>query len=237
MFFRSKSAPEAQSEEKSVFAQARDFEAVRIDLVQKSEARAWMTAKLLGGVCAALVVSIVAMMPLKETLPYVVQYDKTTGMTEVLTIANERSVPTSEIMDKYWLAEYVRSRETYDWRTLENDFIKTRELSLPNVFEPYARQFGEEKNSLESRLKDSKRILVTLKSVVPNGNGIATVRFEKVLINNSNGETEARDGWTATIGYEYVPSFKVTEAKRLINPFGFKVTSYRVDPELGGSVK
>ena len=46
------------------------------------------------------------------------------------------------------------------------------------------------------------------------------------------GQPEGADVWTARIGYEYVPTFKVEEAKRLINPFGFKVTTYRVDQEL-----
>ena len=135
-------------------------------------------------------------------------------------------------MDKYWLSEYVQAREAYDYRTLENDYIKTRELSMPNVFEPYSRQFGTDKNSMEQTIGDTKCILVELLSVVPNGNGIATVRFRKKLVDTQTGQPEGADVWTARIGYEYVPTFKVEEAKRLINPFGFKVTTYRVDQEL-----
>lgn len=82
-------------------------------------------------------------------------------------------------MDKYWLNQYVLSRESYDYRTLEHDYLKTRELSLPNVFDPYAAQFSTDKNSLDKLLGDSKKIVVEVHTVVPNGNGIATVRIRQ----------------------------------------------------------
>lgn len=210
---------------------ALDWEVCRLSLIEQSEKKAWMTAKLLGGVCVALVAAIVLMMPLKQTEPYVIQLDKATGMATVLSIANTSDIPVSELMDKYWLKEYVLARESYDYRTLEQDYYLTRELSMPNVFEPYASQFGQRKDSLEMRLKDSKRITVELLSLVPNGNGVATVRFVKTTKDTTTGTEEARSVWTARIGYEYMPTFKADEAHRLMNPFGFKVTTYRVDPE------
>ena len=222
----------AQKAPQSKFAEALSWESSRLALAEQSEARAWLTAKLLGATSIALVAAIVVMMPLKETLPYVIEVDKSTGLSTILSVANAEEIPVSEVMDKYWLSEYVQAREAYDYRTLENDYIKTRELSMPNVFEPYSRQFGTDKNSMEQTIGDSKRILVELLSVVPNGNGIATVRFRKKLVDTQTGQPEGADVWTARIGYEYVPTFKVEEAKRLINPFGFKVTTYRVDQEL-----
>lgn len=209
-----------------------DWEATRLSMIELAEARAWMCVKILCVTCIALACGIALMMPLKESVPFVIEVDKSTGLSTLLKIANTDEIPVSELMDKYWLKEYVLARESYDYRTLENDYLKTRELSMPNVFEPYASQFGTEKDSLEMQLKDRKRITVELLSVVPNGNGVATVRFLKRLSDTGTGKVEAEDGWTARIGYEYVPTFTVEEAKRLVNPFGFKVTSYRVDQEL-----
>ena len=120
----------------------------------------------------------------------------------------------------------------YDYRTLEHDYLKTRELSLPNVFDPYAAQFSTDKNSLDKLLGDSKKIVVEVHTVVPNGNGIATVRFGKKLVDTQTNAVDSSQNWTATIAYEYIPNFKADEPSRLINPFGFKVTSYRMDPDL-----
>lgn len=142
------------------YADAIGWESSRLSLAEKSEARAWLTAKILGATNIALVAAIVIMMPLKEMLPYVIEVDKSTGMSTILSVANAEEIPVSEVMDKYWLSEYVQAREAYDYRTLENDYIKTRELSMPNVFEPYSRQFGTDKNSMEQTIGDTKRILV-----------------------------------------------------------------------------
>ena len=40
--------------------------------------------------------------------------------------------------------------------------------------------------------------------------------------------------WVATIAFEYRNPSVIKESQRLVNPFGFQVLSYRVDPEMIG---
>ena len=214
------------------FKKALDWETSRLELVEKSEKRAWLCSKILGLCLISTAAAIAVMMPLKKTEPFVIRVNQNTGEAAVLAIANEKDIPFSEMMDKYWLNQYVLSRESYDYRTLEHDYLKTRELSLPNVFDPYAAQFSTDDNSLDRLLGDSKKIVVEVHTVVPNGNGIATVRFGKKLVDTQTNAVDSSQNWTATIAYEYIPNFKADEPSRLINPFGFKVTSYRMDPDL-----
>lgn len=210
------------------------WESSRLMMIERSERRAWNVAKAFGACFVLSLGAIALMMPLKSVEPYVIEVDKNTGMSEILHIANTQDIPVSEMMNKYWLSQYVLAREGYDWRTLEQEYIKVRELSLPNVFEPYASQFGNSKNSLEQQFKDNMRIRVQLNTIVVNSDYIATVRFTKQLIDNTSGMVKATNSWIATIGFEYFPDFKVPEERRIVNPFGFKVTSYRVDPEISG---
>lgn len=220
-------------EQAKVYEPEFSWETSRIAMIEKSERRAWNVVKLLACCFVLSGAGICLMMPLKTVEPFVIKVDTSTGMSEVLKIANSRDIPVNEMMNKFWISQYVLAREGYDWRTLNQEYVKVRELSLPNVFEVYASQFGtENKNSLEQTLKDDKRIVVRLNSVVINSDYIATVRFAKELVNNRTGSIEARNAWTATIAFEYFPDFKVPEERRLVNPFGFKVTSYRVDPEM-----
>ena len=207
------------------------WESSRLQQMEKSEHRAWAAVKGLSCVTVGLCVAIAAMMPLKTVEPYVIKVDNTTGLTEILHLANTQDIPVSEMMHKYWISQYVSARETYDWRTINQEYYKVRELSLPNVFEVYASQFGG-KTGLDTQLMDNVRILTKLNSIVINSDNIATVRFAKIRINNQSGIEEGRNFWTATIGFEYFPDFNVTEERRLVNPFGFKVTSYRVDPDI-----
>ena len=76
----------------SKYSDAIGWESSRLSLAEASEARAWFTAKLLGATSMALVVAIVVMMPLKETLPYVIEVDKSTGMSTILSVANAEEV-------------------------------------------------------------------------------------------------------------------------------------------------
>ena len=48
------------------YADAIGWESSRLSLAEKSEARAWLTAKILGATNIALVAAIVIMMPLKD---------------------------------------------------------------------------------------------------------------------------------------------------------------------------
>ncbi len=209
------------------------WETSRLELAGRSEKRAWNMVKLMTVMFGFSVLAICLMMPLKTVEPFVIKVNESTGMSEILHIANTRDVPVSEMMNKYWLSQYVLAREGYDWRTLNQEFIKVRELSLPNVFDVYGSQFGmDNKSSLESTLKDNVRIVVKLNSIVVNSDSIATVRFSKHRINNRTGVQEKTNSWTATIGFEYFPDFAVQEERRIVNPFGFKVTSYRVDPDI-----
>lgn len=225
---------QTQAKQDDDYDKALTWEASRLDLIYRSERKAWAIVRLLSVSIVLLCVAIACTMPLKTVEPFVIQVDKSNGMSTVLHIANTKDIPVDEMMNKYWLSQYVLAREGYDWRTLNQEYIKVRELSLPNVFDIYASQFGQQKDSLEMRLKDNFRIVVELKSIVVNSDSIATIRFAKKTINNKSGLQEAENSWTATIGFEYFPDFKVSEERRIVNPFGFKVTSYRVDPEIGG---
>lgn len=206
------------------------FEASRIDMIEKSERRAWACAKGLGLVSICLAGSIWVMSPLKQGIPYVFQVDKYTGQSTLLRVANPESIPRTELMDKYWVTEYVRSRETYDYNTVDAEFRRVREMTMADQFGPYMKQFQGEQ-SLDRVLGPAKMIRIEILSVGIEGDGIARVRFIRRWINTSNMAPESESYWTATIGFQYLPNYTTAGDRLLVNPFGFKVTSYRLDQE------
>lgn len=215
---------------RKVREEAFSFESSRIEMIEKSEKRAWACAKGLGLTTCVLGIAIACMMPLKTTVPYVFEVDKNTGQTELIEVADPKKIPHSQLMDKFWLASYLRSRESYDYSVVDMEFNKVRELSMPNVFEPYKRQFMGDK-SLDRILGPAKSIRIELLSVMPEGNGIAQVRFIRRMINNDTMRPESESYWTAKIGYEYIPNYTKDGSRLLVNPFGFKVTSYQLDQD------
>jgi len=229
--FAKKTKVETPTAEK-IFEAARDWEGSRVEALEKSELRAWMVAKVSVGIAVLAIAAIAMMMPLKESVPFVIRVDNTTGVPDIVTAMTDSQVTGDDVMDKYWLAQYVRARETYDWYTLQHDYNIVGLLSSPNVGADYAKLFeGDE--ALDKKYGKAVRAAVEILSVVPGVNHTATIRFIKTTKrSDAEGSQGTQAKWIATVSYEYRNAALIKESARLVNPFGFQVLTYRVDPEM-----
>lgn len=235
--FGKKPGVETPTDEKPVFEQAINWESSRVLSVEKSERRAWRVAFASVGVAVLAIAAIAMMMPLKESVPYVIRVDSTTGVPDIVTAITDKAVTGDEVMDKYWLAQYVRARETYDWYTLQRDYNTVGLLSSQHVGQGYAQLF-EGKEALDKTYGKTVRATVEILSVVPTGKNTGTVRFIKTTKRvDQEGSPGTVTKWVATVAYEYRSTALIKESARLVNPFGFQVLTYRVDPEMVGSTQ
>lgn len=235
--FGKKPRVEAPTTEKTAYDGAINWESSRVLSVEKSERRAWNVAVCAVGITVLALGSIAMMMPLKESVPYVIRVDNTTGVPDIVTAITDKAVTGDEVMDKYWLAQYVRARETYDWYTLQRDYNTVGLLSSANVGAGYAQLF-EGKDALDKQYGKNVRATVEIISVVPTGQHTGTVRFIKTTKRvDQEGAPGTVSKWVATVAYEYRNAALIKESARLVNPFGFQVLTYRVDPEMVGSVQ
>src|SRR6185312_12906092 len=110
------------SSENSIFKKAIDWESSRVHLIELSERRAWKIA--MAAVITTLLswIALVLLLPLKESVPYLIKVNKESGAHEILTHLDSKTVTQDEVMDKYWVSNYVRAREGYDWYTLKKDY-------------------------------------------------------------------------------------------------------------------
>lgn len=212
------------------YDKALDWEASRILLTERSEKRAWRWAGIAMGLLVLSWVAIVLMMPLKQTVPYVIRVNNATGVPDIVTTMNSKGVAFDDVMDKYWVARYIRTREVYDWYSLQQDYDTVGMLSSPVVGKEYAQQYAGERG-LDKVYGATTRRLVEVLSVVPSGNGSATVRFSTKTGPVDGASPPKIEGWVATVSYAYRNPSVMPESFRLTNPFGFQVMSYRVDPE------
>ena len=229
---KSKTDPETSADP---YRQALGWESSQTLMRERSEARAWFIAKCFGAAFVLSAVAIMMMLPLKEVVPYVIFQDNKTGVPDIVTVLDEKGVGYNEVMDKYWLAQYVRARETYDWYTLQKDYNQVGLLSANNVGATYAALF-EGKDALDKKFGESVRATVEIVSVVPTESGSGVVRYIKTTKRADDDGPGLVTKWVATVAYQYRNPSLIKESQRLINPFGFQVMSYRVDPEvLGGA--
>lgn len=214
-------------DEKSVL----DWETNTIHLIQQSEKNAWLVAKT---ACFGFLLSVIAiglLMPFKESVPYVIRVNDTTGVVDVITSIRGKNVEFDEVQDKYFINQLVLNRESYDYHTLKQSYLVTYELSSEEVFKPYERSY-QGKNALNQVLTNKYTIKPEITSITLQDGDTAVVRFAKVKIANEQGVEIERSNWVATIGYKYQSGIMATETQRLINPFGFTAVSYNVVPEM-----
>lgn len=212
-------------------AESRGLERDLLGEVLASRRRAWQVA--LGAVAVGItgLVAGIAGLYQPTPVPVLLRMDNASGAVEVMTTLKDHEVSYGEVVDTYWLNQYVLNREAYDWNTIQQQYDTTALLSAPDVQQQYYALFhGPEARDVV--LADRARIEVTVRSIQPNGKGQATVRFVTQEVDR-NGQRKPAQPQIATVGYAYVNA-PMKAADRRVNPLGFQVTAYRADPELGG---
>jgi type IV secretion system protein VirB8 len=207
--------------------------------ILRSRQVAWYLAIGSSSLLAVALLALLFLTPLKTNTPFVLRVDNATGHVEVLTTLRKSESSYGEVVDSYFLNQYVLNREGYDYNTIQNAYNTTALLSDPEVQREYYAIF-EGVQARDKVLKDHAKIIVQVRSITPTPetdssgtsspeNGIAVVRFS-TQIKHSNGSIEPLHNWIATIGYTYKDAV-MSSVDRRINPLGFQVTSYRIDPE------
>ncbi len=213
---------------KEYLAAAKDWESDSVLRARRSERRAWWVAIAGALVGLAGVVAAASMAPLKTVEPFVVRVDNNTGLTDVVTLLDERTMTRDEAVDKYFLGQYVESREEYSEAIAFANYNRVGLMSSAEVGRRYGEAFKPEnpKSPLNVYGRDGK-VEVEVNSISFPDTGVAAIRFTR---RDRVRQTESESRWLATITYEYLNP-PTAEAERLVNPLGFQVSDYRIDAE------
>ncbi len=210
--------------------ESRGLERDYLDELIRARRAAWRVAGLAMVLVVVALGALVALLPLKRVEPYVVRVDNATGMAEVVSVLREEPQTYGEVVDKYWLNKYVLSRESYDYETVQSTYDTTVLLSRPDVQREFQSLY-DGPNARDKVLSNRVRFIVKVRSITP-AKDTAVVRFVRIR-QSGDGSDDVEESLVATIGFEYVAA-PMREEDRLVNPLGFQVTSYRVDPETVG---
>lgn len=210
--------------------EAKKFHQSDIQRTRKTAKIAWYVAGGSMVITGLAVGAVLGLTPLKTVQPFVIRVDNNTGATDIVTVMKQKETSYGEVMDKFWLAQYVRYREGYDWQTVQDTFDATNLLSAPSEQAAFSQIYKENPNAPHKILRDTAKVMVKVNAISFVGN-MAQVRFDKIIVPlNKNNIVPEPQRYIATISYEY-KNAGMHDEDRLINPLGFQVTSYRVDRE------
>jgi type IV secretion system protein VirB8 len=216
--------------ELKAFAQASAFwEANEAARARTSERRAWVFAALGLGACVVACVAVALLTPLKTVEPFVVRVDTTTGGADIITRLDQQTVAYNEAIDRYFLGRYVNYREEYSGTLAYSNYEAVSLMSNTQAGNAYFAVVNPKNPDSPSAVyKTEGAVEVSVSSISFLSNHVAQVRFvrtERV----PNAEPKVTH-WISTISYQYTKTTLDAKA-RLVNPVGFQVTDYRLDPE------
>ncbi|WP_314963782.1 type IV secretion system protein [Bradyrhizobium cosmicum] len=180
--------------------------------------------------------ALIAVLPIKETKPYVVLVDKTTGEAEKIVQVRPATLEQQEAVAQAELASYVIDRETYDTADNKTRISDVMTRSSGNAQETLAETWHSGSAQYPPVVYgDDVRVRVEVKSVslMPsdgrNPRDLARVRIVKYR--EHKGQETVRRSYVVTIGYQFKPQINVSLEAVWKNPLGFGVSSYRIDAE------
>ena len=186
-------------------------------------ARRWVAVALVPLALGCLL----ALLPLKRVEPFVVRVDNATGGVDIVTVLRDAPQSYGEAVDKYFLNKYVLSRESYDWRD------RSRRPTTPRSSSRVPTSSGSSARSTTAQRPGTRSSGTTSGTREGPLHHARQGRRRRPLRANPPRRGRSQDvdeSLVATIGYQYVAA-PMHEEDRLVNPLGFQVTSYRVDPE------
>ena len=229
---------------KQYFEVANGWDAELSVRIRRSERRAWQCCIALTLIAVLQGIGLLCLLPLKTIEPFVIRVDNNTGLVDVVsTLASKGKVKLNaqEVMDKYWLTQYLRHRESYQWQISAYDRSIVGIMSSNTVQQDYALETDPKNNDNAPiiRYGHSAQVRVHIQAIsfishqTDNGEQTKTalIRYSKQI--KRIGETSPKGHWVATVTFTYRNSPMKLEDRRL-NPLGFQVLSYRNDQATGG---
>lgn len=201
------------------------------------KAKTWRALAVVSCVMTVLsILAVVGLTPLKTVVPYLVRVDNNTGFTDLVQVASGGR-DQERVDDEYWLTNYVRFRESYNFADNDANYQTVKTLSHPDAFTEY-RNFQISKKGYTETLGKNRQMRVVINGVtfLPQREDVEAARAAKATVQVRLTKTiVGRDGvpdtltepvsWIATISYDYNNPPKNKE-QEFINPRGFGALSY-----------
>lgn len=180
---------------------------------------------VLSVLCVALTAAVIVMLPLKENIPFLVEFKKTSDNVVVIQKADGR-VQGNQVLLSSILRTYVTDRESVDKITEASiRYPRVRDMSSDAVWDTFQKNYGNQETGPYFQKGLKRAIRITSDSRLAEG--IHRIEFQRVdTLDGQQGEAVTK--WAAILRFTFVDR-KVSEAEALRNPTGLIVTEYTIN--------
>lgn len=180
-------------------------------------------------------------LPLKTTVVDAYLLNGVTGIAEKLTSVTKENLSENEALAKYFINQYVKRREGYNFFSLQHDYDYVMLYSAENVATDYNALINSDqspkvlyrKAEQTATVQDNPSIIISPSSRVDDKDKGAYVRFSLTIRDVATGMTRT-EYWNIRLTYRIEPQVEMASGERNNNPLKFVVTSYVRDKEVRG---
>jgi type IV secretion system protein VirB8 len=220
----------SKKEMEQLNAAGRDWQRNDILRAKWSSRFAWGLAIVMTVVAIVAITAVAMLAPLKKVVPYVIQVDRSTGTTQVVTaMSGANPVAYDASLKRHMIAQYVSDRE--GWVPLaENEMVHAVDLmSTSEEATRFNAWFASTNpSSPQKSFADVPFVKVEIRSISFINDSVAQVRYTQTIYQHSGPAEVGR--YIATLTFS-ITSKPPLDADLQINPVGFQVANYQTSPE------
>ncbi|WP_168402985.1 virB8 family protein [Erwinia amylovora] len=195
-----------------------------------------------GMACGILgLIALNGVLPLKTTVVDVALIDKATGIAQWVTSVKKENLSENQAIAEYFISEYIKRREGYNYFSLQHDYDYVMLYSAENVAADYnALINGDQspkviykKAENTAAVQDDPSIIISPSSRRDDKDMGAYIRLRKTVRDVATGQSKD-EYWNIRLTYRIEPGVDMKSGDRKTNPLKFVVTSYVRDQEVRG---
>lgn len=188
---------------------------------------------------AASVLTVMWLTPYKSVEPFVIQIDEKSGIVQRVDPLERSEFTSSEAIDRYFVAQYIRAREGYVPGTFTANYQAVRVMSQPGVFKDYASEVGRANDESPLNIlgnQGTRKItfkninFVSRRDAAAAESKVALVRIRLNDLSNVPALVKEEHA-VVTLQFRYA-NLVLNEEERFMNPIGFLVESYQKEQEV-----
>jgi type IV secretion system protein VirB8 len=191
---------------------------------------------------AASVLVVLNLAPKKSVEPYLIQVDEKTGITQRLDNKTVGAYQAAESVDRYFTAQYIRLRESYNVSILRYNYEIVRLMSTKDIFRIYAALMNPNtEGGIAKRLGANGQRDVRIRSMAyivnptqPNqaDQNLPTRILQARIVTSERmpNSGEVDELWVVTVTFQY-SNLNLNADEQLQNPLGYTVVSYQIHRE------
>ena len=193
------------------------------------------------GIGVLSLLALNAALPLRTTVVEAYFLNSVTGVAERLTSVTKENLSENQALAKYFITQYVKRREGYNYFSLQHDYDYVLLYSAENVATEYNALINSDQspkviyNKAEktASVQDNPSVIISPSSRKDDKDMGAYVRYKLTIRNVATGK-EDYEYWNVRLTYRIDPQVEMASGDRNNNPLKFVVTSYVRDKEVKG---